>query len=326
MIAGVLSLLALSGGTASASQDPYRDQAEKIDCPAGPSGWVTPPESAGGRIILTPLTALVQTDDPTMFFSAPVVQVDCVYRAQDGKDFDVTVRYALPIDINPWNDFYIGCTITGHPQNVATGPHAWDGRGRIYRVVGAKTWSLATFIDDLGQLSANDVPRFEAIADELLKAAQPFAHDCTLAGGGGPVDIKSIWTWSFNAKTTAGGVTSTAGTTGSFVTTASPSGTGAGVISNLFADDFRLEVTGGGTPRWLAIHVAGPIEFRHGYGSLLRAHLVVLGSNDARCGKGAAGTLLLSLQYLTPPRVEVKLCGHTYLAGKGEVRALMKTV
>ena len=326
MIAGVFSLLALSGGTASASHDPYLDQAEKIACPAGPSGWVSPPESAGGRIILTPLTAIVQPEDPTMFFGAPVVQVDCVYRAQDGKDFDVTVRYALPIDINPWNDFYIGCTVTGHPQNVATGPHAWDIRNRIYRVVGAKTWSLATFIDDLGQLRAGDVSRFEAIADYLLKAAQPFAHDCNLAGNGGPVEIKSIWTFSFKANTTAGGITSTAGTTGSFVTTPNTSGTGAGVISNLFANDFRLKVTGGGEPRWLAIHVAGPIEFRHGYGSLLRAHLVVLASNDTRCGKGATGTLLLSLQYLTAPRVEVKVCGRTYLAGKGEVSAQMKTV
>src|SRR5258708_1759801 len=161
LIVGVLSVLLFSSGTANASTDPFRDQAETIPCPSAPAGWFNPPENAGGRYILTPLTAVAQTDDPTVLFGAPVVQLDCHYRTTGGSDLQVSVRYALPIDINPWNDFYIGCTVTGHPQSVATAAHAWNDRDRIYRVVGAKTWSLATFIDDLGELRKEDVQRFE---------------------------------------------------------------------------------------------------------------------------------------------------------------------
>jgi hypothetical protein len=325
-ILAVLSMLAVSGGTAAASGNPYLDQAEKIACPAAPSGWFNPGENDGGRTILTPLTPIVQPDGPTEFFSAPVVQVDCHYRTSGGKDFEVSVRYALPIDINPWNDFYIGCTVTGHPQNAATGPHAWDDQVRVYRVVGARTWSLATFIDDLGELSDGDVPRFEAIADTMLASAQPFAHNCKLAGGGGPVDIKSVWVFSFDAATSSGGVTSSGRTRGSFITTADASGGAVGTISNLAADDFRIRTRGNGQAGSLELHVGSPIAFRHGYGGVLRAHVLVLASNEPGCGKGATGTLVLTVQYLTPPSVAVQVCGHTYLDGKGQVSAQMKTV
>jgi hypothetical protein len=325
-VVGILALLILSGGTARASQDPYQDQAEKISCPAAPPGWFNPSESAGGRTFLTPLTPIVQPDGPTEFFGAPVVEVDCRYMTAAGKNLSVLVRYALPIDINPWNDFYIGCTVTGHPQNLATGARAWNERDRIYRVVGAKTWSLATFIDDLRQLQPGDVPRFEAMANEMLAAAQPFAHGCKLAGNGGPVGIQSIWTFSFDAHTSGGGVTSSAKTTGSFVTTANTQGASVGTISNLHADNFRLKAASHGS-RWsLALHVAAPIGFHHGYGSVLQARVVVLASNESGCSTGATGTLILSVQYLTAPRVAVTVCGRTYLDGKGQVSAQMKTV
>jgi hypothetical protein len=35
---------------------------------------------------------------------------------------------------------------------------------------------------------------------------------------------------------------------------------------------------------------------------------------------------VLSVQYLSAPQVAVKVCDHTYLAGKGQVSAQMKTV
>jgi len=318
----------LVGGvpSATASQDPYRDQAEKIACPSAPPGWTDPSESAGSRTILTPLTAIVQPLDPTEFFGTPAVQVECDYRTPGGKNLEVFVRYALPIDINPWNDFYIGCTVTGHPQSAGTAAHAWNDRDRTYRVVGAKTWSLATFIDDLKELDSADVTRFETITNRLLAAAQPFAHNCKLAGGGGPVEIKSIWTFSFDAQTSSKGVTSSGKTAGSFVTTPNASGGSVGTISNLFANDFRVRVRSHGATHSLSIHVAGPIAFRHGYGSTLKAHVVVLASTEPGCAKGATGTLMLSIQYLTPSRVAVTVCGQTYLDGKGEVTAQMKTV
>ena len=52
----------------------------------------------------------------------------------------------------------------------------------------------------------------------------------------------------------------------------------------------------------------------------------MIGSNDAGCRKGSSGTLLVSLQNLTPPRVVVQVCGHTLLDGEGDsVRAQIKT-
>jgi hypothetical protein len=326
MIVGVLSLLVLAAGTASAWADPYQDQAAAIACPSAPPGWFNPPESQGGRIVLTPLTAVTSALDPTVRFAAPIVQVNCDYRTTAGKDLQVMVRYALPIDINPWNDFYIGCTATGRPEPASTAAHAWDDVGRVYRVVGAKTWSLATFIDNLRELGTSDVPRFEAMTDGMLKAAQPFAHNCKLAGNGGPVTIQSIWTFDFDVQTTSAGVTSSGRSSGSFVTTASTSGKAIGTISKLVARNFRLRVKSKGKTEWVAIHVGAPIEFRHGYGSLLRTHIIVIGSNDAQCRKGSSGTLLVSLQTLTPPRVVVQLCGQTFLDGKGRVVARIQSV
>jgi hypothetical protein len=326
LIAGVVAVLVLCAGIARASTDPYRDQVETIPCPAGPPGWTNPPESQGGRNILTPLTSVAQTDDPTYLFAAPVVQLDCIYRTSAGRDLQLSVRYALPIDLNPYNDFYVGCTITGHPQSVATAPHAWDTRDRIYRVVGAKTWSLATFIDNLDQLKKEEVPRFEAMTRDMLRGAQPFAHNCKLQGNGAPVDLTSLWHLVFKAKTTSGGVTSSAGTSGSFSTTLSPSSGSGGAISGLRVTDFSLKLTGKGKATWLRLHVGTPIDFRHGHGATLRANIVVTGSTDSSCAKGSKGTLLLSVATLTASRVAVQVCGQTYLDGKGQVTAQMETV
>ena len=57
-----------------------------------------------------------------------------------------------------------------------------------------------------------------------------------------------------------------------------------------------------------------------------RRDVVVLASNESGCRTGATGTLILSVQYLTAPRVAVTVCGRTYLDGKGQVSAQMKTV
>src|SRR6266702_5771800 len=84
-IVGVLSVLVFIAVAVSASADPYRDQAETILCPSAPPGWFNPPESAGGRFVLTPLTAVAQTDDPTVLFGAPLVQLNCIYQTTGGK-------------------------------------------------------------------------------------------------------------------------------------------------------------------------------------------------------------------------------------------------
>jgi len=323
---GALAVFFSCVASSGASSDPYRDQAETIACPAAPAGWFNPPENAGGRSILTPLTMVEQTDDPSVIVGAPIVQVDCHYRTAAGKDLQVSVRYALPIDLNPWNDFYIGCTATGRPQAPSTAAHAWNARERVYRVVGGKTWSLATFIDDLNALRAGDVPRFESVTRRMLTSAQPFAHNCKLAGKGRPVDIESIWIFSFDIRTTSAGITSSGRSSGSFVARATTSGTGSLTVNSLHATDFRLSLRGKGKPRWLALHIRAPVEFRRGYGSILRTNVVVTGSTDGACRKGSTGTLLVSHPYLSSTRVVVRICGHTYLDGAGRVSARMQPV
>ena len=160
----------------------------------------------------------------------------------------------------------------------------------------------------------------------MLADAQPFAHNCELAGNHKPVDLKSIWSFGFDVQTKKAGVTSSGRGTGSFVTTASPSDGTVGTISGLFASNFHLKVTTKGKTRSLTIHVGSPIAFQHSYGSLLRAHVVVAASNEPGCRTGSTGTLLVSLQPLTPPLVRVRVCGHSYLDGKGRVRAQIQTV
>ena len=325
VILGLLSVLVLRVGMAGASADPYRDQAERIPCPPAPAGWTNPPESDGGRYIITPFTAVELTDDPTTLVGAPIVQLDCHYRLARGEDIPVSVRYALPIDINPWNDFYIGCSSVNHEQAVSTTDHAWNTRERVYRLVGDKTWSLATFIDAGQMLRTADVPRFEAVTKAMLKSAQPYAHNCKLAGNGDPVGVKSLWTFNFDVTTKKAGVTSSATTRGSFVT-ASVSENTFGSIANLFAADFHLNVKSKGKTHSLGIRVGAPIAFSHGYGSNLRTHVLVTASNDPGCRKGSQGTLLVSSQNLTPPHVALRVCGQTYLDGKGAISVVMKTV
>ncbi len=311
-------------GAAGAAGDPYADAADaRIPCPAAPPGWFNPPAGQGGRSDLTPDTAL-ENGAFTQLFGAPIVQVSCTYATADGKSIAVQVRYALPIDLNPWNDFDVGCSSTHRPPAASLAPQAWNDRDRVYRVIGARTWSLATFDDDLAQLSRADVPRFEAIADTMLHDAQPLAHGCSLAGNGKPVALSAMWVFSFTATTSHGGLVSSAKTTGSFTTTPSSSGINVGAIENLSAESFVLSVVGKGTRTKTTIRVRSPIAFEHSYGSVLRLSVVVARSDGGACRAGSTGTLELAAPLLGPPSVKLVICGRTYLNGKGLVAVDIK--
>lgn len=321
-VGALVLLFAFGAGMVHAAGDPYAVQADKVPCPTPSKGWSNVPSA---RSVLTPNT-ISPDGSLILYFAAPIVEIVCVYRTPAGKDIDLRVRYDLPIDVNPWNDFDIGCTATHPPAAPSIAAKAWNARQRVYRVIGVHTWSLATFIDSFKQLKPADVPRFETMAKLMLKGVQPFAHGCSLAGGGKPTEIKSLWTFSFDVHSTSGGVTSTGSTSGSFSTAVGPDGTATGAISNLSAPDFQLRVTGGGKRDVLSIHVGTPIGFSHGYGAALRTQIVVTASNDAGCQKGSKGTLLVSVPYLSSPTVKLEVCGHSYLDGKGPITAFIKSV
>jgi hypothetical protein len=320
-VGAIVVLFAFGAGIVHAAGDPYAVQADKVSCPTPPKGWSNVPSA---RSVLTPNT-ISPDGNLILYFAAPIVEIVCVYRTPAGKDMDLRVRYDLPIDVNPWNDFDIGCTSTHPPAAPSIAAKAWNDRQRVYRIIGVHTWSLATFIDNLKQLKPTDVPRFETMAKLMLKGVQPFAHGCSLAGGGKAVAVKSLWTFSFDAHGTSGGVTSTGSTSGSFSTAVGPDGT-AGAISNLSAPNFQLRATGHGKSTVLSIRLGSPIAFSHGYGAALKTQVVVAASNDAACKTGSKGTLLVSTPYLSSPTVKLEVCGHSYLDGKGSVTAFIKSV
>jgi len=319
MLLVLLGGLALTSAPAGASADPYADQAQAIGCPSGPSGWTVP--AGTGRAVLTPLTNTGTDDGAPLLYGGYAVEVDCHYFTGAGEHLEVSVRYALPIDINPFNDFDIGCTVNDFAAGVPTGAYGWNTKDRVYRVVGETSWAYATFYDYLGQLGDTDVSPFEAAARSMLKAAQPIAHQCVLAGNGKPVDIQTIWDFGFDAQTSSGGVTSTAAATGSFVT--KPSSTGIeGVLGAVHASDIRLVVKRGGKTHAMTIRIGDPLGFQYGYVDTLRTAVTVVASNDPVCRAGSTGTLAVS----SLPQVSLKVCGRVYLKGAGRVRAQIVSV
>ena len=163
----------------------------------------------------------------------------------------------------------------------------------------------------------------------MLKDAQPFAHNCKLEGNGKPVELKSIWTFSFDAHTTSSGRHEHAARRrGSFDTTGEQH-------RRQRRDDQqppgqRLPAQGDrrkGETRSLELHVGAPIDFHHGYGSAPARPSSSSTSNEAGCGEGRnrdAGALVPVPDRLHASRSAV--CGRTYLDGKGAVSAQMKTV
>src|SRR6185437_4234688 len=116
----------------------------------------------------TPVAETVETpetvppkvgDDPQNAIGGNVDTISCVYHHADLEQLYVTVSFALPTDLNPFNDFYLGC---GH------GDRSWDDANRIYTVGSPSQWAIAAFSDISHLLSANDVTAFEGVARQLL--------------------------------------------------------------------------------------------------------------------------------------------------------------
>jgi hypothetical protein len=112
------------------------------------------------------------------------VTVYCSYFAGAGRrHIIVDVEYALPSDLDPLYDFFVGCASQDFAARLPNGAYAWNVRDRLYRVPSSNSWSYATFYDLGHHLAARDVPAFERIARTLLRSAGPAAHPCTLSGG-----------------------------------------------------------------------------------------------------------------------------------------------
>jgi hypothetical protein len=154
---------------------PYKDP-KGIACPAAPAGWTIAPGDStdtppGGRTITQPST--VGGDGGAQ--GGTEIDVACQYSdAASGGILRMDVRYALPSDPAPGNDFYFGCSSSGV---------AWSDSLRTYHVMSPTQWAVASFSDTARQLKTADVPAFEGVAKKLLSNADGFGHACSTAAG-----------------------------------------------------------------------------------------------------------------------------------------------
>jgi hypothetical protein len=297
---------------ASALSDPYADAASVIICPAGPSGWSVPGDSTG-RVVEDPLTPISGG-----VWGGDQVNVDCNYQTSAGGHLKVTVRYALPaVAFNPITDFDIGCDSNVGPAGAATAPMAWHSKTRLYRVLSSKAWVYATFEDPYHQLDSGEVGVFESVARRMLAKAVPEAHGCkiTLA----PQALKTLWAFSFDAKVSNDGLTTTGGTTGTFYAATSAGAVG-GAVTQLQSDEIGLQIANGSTSVGsVLIRLMQPSSFSLQSGPVLTTQLQVVQSTYAPCSVGATGTLTID----GSGTATVQICNQNLLAGTGSDNALI---
>jgi hypothetical protein len=301
---------------ASSVADPYADAASVITCPAGPAGWFVPPGTEG-RYVLTPLTVSGgDENEAPEAYGGSQVNVDCTYWTQQGGRLTVSVRYALPIDFNPYADFYIGCKTNTMGVGAPTGPQPWNNQQRLYRVLSNVSWSYATFYDAYDQLQGSDITSFEAITRQMLKDAEPIAHTCALnLQATAP---QTLWTFGFDANVKNAGLTTTGGTSGTFFTRPNVNG-GTGQLTQLKAVDIVLTMSHGSKKVGaVTLHVTQPVSFTYSYGAVLRALVQVSASTYAPCRFGATGTLTVDTNTQT---ATVQVCHRNLVEGTGSTNA-----
>jgi hypothetical protein len=244
------------------------------------------------------------------------VNVDCTYWTHQGGRLTVSVRYALPSDFNPYADFYIGCNTNTMGLDSPTGPFLWDSTHRTYRVLSSKSWSYATFYDAYAQLQGGEVGTFEGITRQLLKDAEPIAHGCTLNLG--PTAPTTLWTFGFDATVTNNGLTTTGGTSGSFITKPNDNG-GVGELGSLKAQDIVLKMTRGSQSAGsVTLRITQPVSFAYSYGAYFKALVQVKSSSFSPCAVGAMGTLTVSSSL---SRATLQVCHRAMLDGTGRTNA-----
>ena len=117
---------------------------------------------------------------------------------------------------------------------------------------------------------------------------------------------------------TSGGLTTTGGTTGTFMTTPDQSG-GIGSLGQLKASDIVVKVARGSKQLGaVTIHVTQPVSFKYAYGAALRALVQVSSSTYAPCHVGATGTLIVSTNTQT---ASLQVCHRNLIQGTGSTNA-----
>jgi hypothetical protein len=275
----------------AATPSPVKDP-NLIACPSAPSGWTYAPVR---KTLATPESVPEPDAEEHLATGGNLVTVACTYWATDIRQVTVRVTYDLPTDINPINDFYVGC---------GNGNLKWNSDYRVYRVASDQQWANA-FFDDFGlYMPDTEVPTFQRLANQLLQNASGFGHDCTLKVA--PTELMARYT--FDIRIAGANLKSI------FYTKGAPDIAGTKPIVSLARTSAPLQVKANGKTRRLTIKFTDGIDYslkNGGNVGTARFKVKVTQSGLATCRAGQTGTLTISTQ----PAVLLDICGQTFLRG-----------
>jgi len=279
-------------------------------CPAAPHGW------------------MAATSNPTVFGPAEQpgqqhVMVSCDYKRAPKHAVSVVAEYALPEDLNPLSDFYYGCN--------ARRKQAWTTAGRTFFVASATRWSYAEFTDPGHQLPDEDAGAFERVARALLQHVAASAHSCRI-NTATPTVVRHLYLFGFefifsssDLKAFGGIATQSARNplipAASFTAVSGRDATVLAKVATVTAPVFTVHVVARQKHHSLRVRIDAGIDFlQRPPTQRLRLHLRVVGSDYARCVKGATGTLTITRNMLNnasnaPASIRVGLCDAAFERG-----------
>jgi len=270
---------------------PVQKGPDAIACPAAPQGWNHP---AVAKTVSTPQTTSggYGSNYEQVAGGGNAVTVTCEYHNTSVKQVYVAVSFALPSDLNPLNDFDLGCS---------RGDVNWNSSDRVYRVSSPDQWALATLVDDRASLRTNDVPAFQRVTRGLLQNAKGYGHSCVVTPR--PTELRARFYFDIRA----GGDNIKA----TFWSPPSPSKSGIYSINEITPVTAALQVNTKVGVRVLKIRFTRGIDYRLQTAKLparVRFGVSVAASKIPSCRTGATGTLTIS----TPLSVVVDVCGQSF--------------
>jgi hypothetical protein len=315
-LAAALALIPLVAGAAPGLAAGMDDE---YACPAAPPGWG---EFATNPILVGP-TSIMGAHTETLEPGSTQEVVNCDYYNTNKSHIRVTGDLALPIDLNPINDFYYGCGTRLDSHDVA-----WDSVNRTMLIQSKTAWAFAIVTDPYHAFENADVTDFKQVATDLLKSISGKAHSCALDTRH-PTEAPASWGFDFELSITTGsngvfdafGGIGTSGPSrlplGSFVTTGGPDARNHYKVKSINLPDVDLTVVQHGVSRHLTLKFTKAIRF---YYKAPKAAFVVgvkvAGSHVPGCPNGSTGKLaatsILSNSLVGAKTLTLTLCGSLF--------------
>jgi hypothetical protein len=305
-VLGVLAILVL----AAAVTLPAAGRSSDVGCPAGPSGWTSSPQNP-------------QLWGPQQSAGLDNETVTCIYTNGKGLTLSVRAQFALPVDMNPFNDFNFGC---------GSASVAWNDSSREYLLASTNRWSYVVFQDPESILSSGDVSAFESLSKTLLQSTDGVAHTCSLKTA--KTAVTNTWQFAFRLDLARKGFSASAvvGSHTANQVEAQPVDDGSfetkntgksSQILDVKAPLIPVAVSDGGKHYTLTLRLEQGVSFRYHAAALkggvstakaqLQVKVRVVRSNEPACRARSTGTLTLST---LPSSASLDLCGSLFRTGK----------